>query len=1321
MGIISKNIENLKPDKEYIVTVRAKNSDVNVLSDYTDSVRFRTPTDSTIPNAPAGLLLAASFLNVLFKYDDSIDPDHARYEYELYKQAQIQSVSGLYQIISGETPHRTGFVQTNVFTVSVDDNSYTTSTTSVTNPVKYYGRVRSIDSSNNISDWTSIVQSGDTPLIDEEFIGSLTAAKITAGTIGAHTIVLSGSTSIIQSANFDGTPVGDGSYSSATTGWLINGQGKAYFYDATVVGSIDIGGFDSGSFHVNTSGDMWLGAGTYGAAPFRVSRDGVLEIGAGTGSRIGGQLIDTIAETVIDFNGRNNRNSTNPTPPTLPSPVTVGNLVIGASYTIVSAGTTSFTSIGAANNTVGTVFTATGVGTGTGTVSGETIDHTLNTDGSANISFEWNYTYSSADNAANNIDGFYVHMYSSDSSSPYVIGTTPNLESTYPVDYLKRSIVFSGLPADKYYTFGVKAFRVVDKDIATSGILYSSIVQSSVTGENPYQPSTTVAFAGNITGTVDGTAVATLVSYANAGNTVATNFNTNNDNNGLTPTSPTLPSSIVATSIKAGSTYTILSVGTTSFTSIGAANNTVGTTFTANGVGSGTGTVSGETIDHVLNTDGSVDISFEWTYTNSDLYSDANNIDGFIVYVRSSTSASAYTIGTTPAEETTYYLPRERRAFILPGVAANRYYTLGVRAYRMVNSNVATQGIIYSSIVQSSVTGENPYQPSATVAFAGNITGTVNGTAVTTITTGINNFNNNNDRKSTTPATPTSVAFSTATSNTNASIDLPLSWTFTGSGDAYDVDGFIVFLRTTTVTNATSITTSDLNTISLDSNIQQVFLTAEKRSHTFSGISPSAFYRAAVRAYRVVDSDIDPAGVIYGPLLNTTQRTATIPTIGGSTGIKIGDGYIYIGVGNHGNLDTGFYVDSTGKFSLKDKLVWNGTTLTVKGTLQFSDGTTPGTFDNGDAITAGSIAGVTINSTKMYIGTGTFNNANTAFYVDNSGYFSLKNKLSWNGETLTVTGSITGSTITGSTLKTAATGDRVEINSNDIYLYNTATSTTSIKFDGTSVPAAFGVIQSLNAGVQIKGSGSTTYTVGAAAGVSEYQWDGSTGRMLTLSRVTGSTLLTVAGSINATAVTTTGNLNASQVQLSGASAGYYQYDRSNQALNWATYVAGGFYRIFRDGDRFALSQNDLYIYTLQVNAGGSSLRYIAGGQITSAASKKSLKNNIDYNISGLSIINKLKPASFTWKKTEMESEEVGKIKALHKNYGFIAEDVAEIDSAIAVLEPIINENMTQEEKVNSYRNIDSWIPSYYSETGILALAVKSIQELSERLEILENK
>lgn len=222
MAIISANLENLKPDQEYIVSVRAKNSDVNVLSDYSDSLRFKTPTDSTIPSAPTGLELAASFFSVLFKYTDSQDDDILRYEYELYKDDQVELINSIYQPKSNQTPHRTGFVQTNVFLVSIDDNSYTTSSSSITNPIKYFGRVRSIDTSNNVGDWTQLVQSGDTPLIDEQYIGSLTAAKITAGEIGAHTITLSGGTgpgtySIIKSSTYD--------FATPNQGWFIRGDG----------------------------------------------------------------------------------------------------------------------------------------------------------------------------------------------------------------------------------------------------------------------------------------------------------------------------------------------------------------------------------------------------------------------------------------------------------------------------------------------------------------------------------------------------------------------------------------------------------------------------------------------------------------------------------------------------------------------------------------------------------------------------------------------------------------------------------------------------------------------------------------------------------------------------------------------------------------------------------------------------------------------------------------------------------------------------------------------------------------------------------------
>jgi phage tail protein X len=130
----------------------------------------------------------------------------------------------------------------------------------------------------------------------------------------------------------------------------------------------------------------------------------------------------------------------------------------------------------------------------------------------------------------------------------------------------------------------------------------------------------------------------------------------------------------------------------------------------------------GTAIDHIINTDGSATISLEWAFVGT---GPGYDVDGFIIWVHSSTSATAYTFGTTPASETPFYTPADMRAFVLDSVSADKYYTFGVQAYRNVDQDVNSEGILKSSIVQPSEAGENPYRPSATVAYAGNIIDTL--------------------------------------------------------------------------------------------------------------------------------------------------------------------------------------------------------------------------------------------------------------------------------------------------------------------------------------------------------------------------------------------------------------------------------------------------------------------------------------------------------------------------------------------------------------------------------------------------------------------
>jgi hypothetical protein len=58
--------------------------------------------------------------------------------------------------------------------------------------------------------------------------------------------------------------------------------------------------------------------------------------------------------------------------------VNAGSFVVGTRYVILTAGNTSFTAVGAANNTAGTSFVATGVGSGTGTAYSPSGQLTIN-------------------------------------------------------------------------------------------------------------------------------------------------------------------------------------------------------------------------------------------------------------------------------------------------------------------------------------------------------------------------------------------------------------------------------------------------------------------------------------------------------------------------------------------------------------------------------------------------------------------------------------------------------------------------------------------------------------------------------------------------------------------------------------------------------------------------------------------------------------------------------------------------------------------------------------------------------------------------------
>jgi hypothetical protein len=321
-----------------------------------------------------------------------------------------------------------------------------------------------------------------------------------------------------------------------------------------------------------------------------------------------------------------------------------------------------------------------------------------------------------------------------------------------------------------------------------------------------YNGDSLILSAGNYSGTVNNVAAATIT-------TAVTNFNNSNDRNSTAVTAPT-----------------ILADGTA--------------------------------VDHTISSDGSSNISFEWAWAGTE-----GDIDGFRIYIYQSTAATAYTFGTTPINETVIVVPASKRAYILYGTAADQYYTFGVQAYRAVDKDVNSAGVILSTLVKPSLAAENPYRPSATVAFAGDITGTINNTSAATVVSNASNGNTafSNTAKYRTTGAPTNNPVPTAltiTTNTNATCNVRLDWGAYTQG-ANQADFLLLFWAKGSV----APTVND-SSIAFNVNTSASY-------YIFEGVNPADTYSFGIAAARRTESGLE---------IGTIQAPATTPDWLGITG-----------------------------------------------------------------------------------------------------------------------------------------------------------------------------------------------------------------------------------------------------------------------------------------------------------------------------------------------------------------------------------------------------------------------------------------------------
>jgi hypothetical protein len=194
--------------------------------------------------------------------------------------------------------------------------------------------------------------------------------------------------------------------------------------------------------------------------------------------------------------------------------------------------------------------------------------------------------------------------------------------------------------------------------------------------------------------------------------------------------------------------------------------------------------------------------------------------------------------------------------------------------------------------------------------------------------------------------------------------------------------------------------------------------------------------------------------------LNRVRLDGTTVTLNDfPTGTFSAKGRIFIGAGNYYSSGTSFYADNTGRFSIGDKLRFNGTDLTINGSGSFTGLLTTGSGSNVIKVGTGangSNNGIYIGASADYIYTdGTFS-LGAGSITGSSTSLSVKGELEVKG-TSKVIGDLqidpTGSGVfyVGTNKTIGGTGDKIIINSSGISAYpsNTASPTFSLAKDGT--------------------------------------------------------------------------------------------------------------------------------------------------------------------------------------------------------------------------------------------------------------------------------
>lgn len=245
--------------------------------------------------------------------------------------------------------------------------------------------------------------------------------------------------------------------------------------------------------------------------------------------------------------------------------------------------------------------------------------------------------------------------------------------------------------------------------------------------------------------------------------------------------------------------------------------------------------------------------------------------------------------------------------------------------------------------------------------------------------------------------------------------------------------------------------------------------------------------------FATAEFSVTPAGVLK----------AESGTVGGVT---LGVGKMHIGPGVFDDAGTSFYVDSTGKFSLKDQLVWtpSTSTLELRGGITATSGTFTGNIFMDSALGS------------LYSTSGTLSGSGSAAVlpVGSDGYILNSAGLTFYDNGVSTTSIVSA---TGAFTTISASIGTWSVNSNSI---SKTASGATLKLDASTTPPS---ITTLNGGM--------TSGLAAAATISEISI--FAGSADVAGRATAPFRVTQSGALTATSATITGDITANSGTFNG--------------------------------------------------------------------------------------------------------------------------------------------------------------------------------------------